>query len=895
MAKKKFLKSKTNFTLRRLHQSGSYGNIYERDYTTVFNSPTDSSGQIAIYASPSFKLTVQSGLNRQKKYKYGKWLTNSSCGEETTLWTLNCLPEPNRVDSKIVLKPNTRRLTDFACYGSSFELIKTSLKEILFKFPAEMYVSNITLESFGIFENNPELKNEKIYRQYKDYFIVENPFKIDILQKVIPEDVTVSPLRFLCDSEYKYVVINEKNEIVANGRDFQEYNDNASTFKNFWETDLTEDKGCLKDGDILGEIKFYNLNGDGRITMALNIISLYYQNDIIYIAPQDYEGYHLRPHNDIINDFFNELNDFEKILLNQQTQYTAIFETYNESPVYGWQMEEIAYQWPTVDETKGGWNLSINSIPYSRYINSLTKLAIGYDTLFTDAIWKDMTHESISNMDLTIISNDEEVGNTSKMQQMLNIVGRQFDEIKKYADSIKNSTQITYNQDNNTPDYFLPDNLELAGWEPKEILNNIPNNIHTDPMYGAHTQGFTASDANNDFMRRLKLNSKEILSRKGTKRGIEDLMAVFGFHSTDWIKKYYKNINKPTDIWKKAFIAVEYVYVVNGYWGADETVFHENVEYINSLKDNYSTADIENNSFNPYQGLPVAEVSYGDKTRLVPWFDRNERYDTKLYFQMNGGWACNKGDNDKEIPTYDYTISKIQYIPTLEELYRIPPYALDKNGVYYVEDTEAYYRLKDISKNTEEAGWEMIVDEVEINKIENIIDNNKGNNPHTGNYDEGESYYLAFGNLFKNSNFNRVRADEIEGSTNYGLNIERQADSTKCLFFSDEIGPDYLEDDAALRGRNRIVPTNLFGGNSYDEVSSLSVMNSKELHITFDKTYREFLENDVIPYIKQIIPSTTIFSYSFEEITGDDDAIYEAHTHGVVCNGTTNCTIYAVI
>lgn len=894
MAKKKFLKSKTNFTLRRLHQSGSYGNIYERDYTTVFNSPSDNSGQIAIYASPSFKLTVQSGLNRQKKYKYGKWLTNSSCGNKSTLWTLNCLPEPNRIDNKIVLKPNTRRLTDFACYGSAFELIRTSLKDILFKFPAEMYVSDRTLESIGIFESNPELNEEKI-SDYKKYYIVENPFKIDILQKVIPEDVMVSPLRFLCDSEYKYVVINDKGEIIANGQDFQEPNENALTFKKFWETVLTEDKGCLKDGDILGTINFNNLIDNNQTETQLTIISIYFQNDIIYIAPSRHKGRHLRPNNDIINDFFNELDDFEKILLNQQTQYTAIFETYTESPVYGWQMEEVAYQWPTVKESKGGWNLSINSIPYSRYINSLTKLAIGYDTLFTDAIWKDMTHESISNMDLTIISNDEEVGNTSKMQQMLNIVGRQFDEIKKYADNIKNSNQITYNQDNNTPDYFLPDNLELCGWEPKEILNNIPNNIHTDPMYGAHTQGFTASDANNDFMRRLKLNSKGILSRKGTKRCIEDLMGVFGFHSTDWIKKYYKNIDKPADIWKKAFIAVEYVYVAHGYWGADETNFHENVEYINSLKDNYSNADIENDTFNPYQGLPVAEVTYGDKTRLVPWFDRNERYDTKLYFQMNGGWACNKGDNKTEIPIYDYTISKIQYIPTLEELYQILPYALDKTGIYYVEDVGKYYRLKDISKSTEEAGWEMIDDEAEINKIENIIDNNKGNNPHTGNYDEGESYYLAFGNLFKNSDFNRVRADEIAGSTNYGFNIERQADSTKCLFFSDEIGSNYLEDDAALRGQNHIKPTNLFGGNIYDEVSSLSVMNSKELHITFDKTYREFLENDVIPYIKQIIPSTTIFSYSFEEITGDDDAIYEAHTHGVVCNGTTNCTIYAVI
>ena len=44
----------------------------------------------------------------------------------------------------------------------------------------------------------------------------------------------------------------------------------------------------------------------------------------------------------------------------------------------------------------------------------------------------------------------------------------------------------------------------------KEILNEIPNNEITDPMYGARTIGFTAGDANNEFMRRLQLNSKQI-------------------------------------------------------------------------------------------------------------------------------------------------------------------------------------------------------------------------------------------------------------------------------------------------------------------------------------------------------------------------------------------------
>ena len=50
MAKKKLFKSKSNFTLKRLHQSGSYGNIYERDYTTIANTGAAPKGQIPTLA-----------------------------------------------------------------------------------------------------------------------------------------------------------------------------------------------------------------------------------------------------------------------------------------------------------------------------------------------------------------------------------------------------------------------------------------------------------------------------------------------------------------------------------------------------------------------------------------------------------------------------------------------------------------------------------------------------------------------------------------------------------------------------------------------------------------------------------------------------------------------------
>ena len=162
MAKKKLFKSKTNFSIRRLHQSGNYGNIYERDYTTIVNSVSKPDGQIPIYNSPSFKLSVRAGFNGQKKYSYGKWVENpKSCGNSNA-WTLGCMPVSNNEDSSIILKPHSNRLTDFACYGSSTELIRASLTNIVAKFPAELYVTDKKLSDTGILNSGSIPNNSNL-------------------------------------------------------------------------------------------------------------------------------------------------------------------------------------------------------------------------------------------------------------------------------------------------------------------------------------------------------------------------------------------------------------------------------------------------------------------------------------------------------------------------------------------------------------------------------------------------------------------------------------------------------------------------------------------------------------------------------------------------------------
>jgi hypothetical protein len=57
------------------------------------------------------------------------------------------------------------------------------------------------------------------------------------------------------------------------------------------------------------------------------------------------------------------------------------------------------------------------------------------------------------------------------------------------------------------------------------------------------------------------------------------------------------------------------------------------------------------------------------------------------------------------------------------------------------------------------------------------------------------------------------------------------------------------------------------GGSKRDEASSFSIINTKRIDIEFNdrnnEYYREYIENVILKYVEQMMPSTAIFSYKF--------------------------------
>lgn len=530
----------------------------------------------------------------------------------------------------------------------------------------------------------------------------------------------------------------------------------------------------------------------------------------------------IRPKEEVIDSYFKKLTNFQKILLNRNSDplYTADFELIGENN-NGMYTYTRSFTFPT---TYGGFNLGSNNQNFTEYINSLSEVGEFYDSLFTDNLWRSMTHEAIKNFDWTYTRQYAEgeeipfIEGGNKIKKIIRVYGREFDEIKSYIDAIDDSNTVTYDNINNLPDYFFTDKLEDYGWDVKlvyplilsEFVNghtSIPVDISSifpdkydesgstpistaqaekmnyfyDAQYGSENRNkitiqrvfnqdfssldvkpylcdlvdtnaesdnnssdcpsgtskvycsdnqYSSSDVNNEFMKRLILNSNDLWAHKGTIDGIEMLLSIFGLRSkkrvysdgryfkdkttdcsnlslTESGNKYYNRyLNDMYDLYD--YDIKEYTLFttnIEDKWDADKNMYEH--DWVNSTK-----LTINSDDYEPYQGLPVSYSACtnnsGEKIRqLYPHFNSYETYDGNPYYQMNGGWmektpfmfdtknnivTNNSNTNDK---LFTETIKNIKCVGTLQEL--LSNYSLaEKNGdICQVLDLSGRYAIID--------------------------------------------------------------------------------------------------------------------------------------------------------------------------------------------------------
>lgn len=844
MANSEYKITHSNYVLRKRHQSVSGGTVYERDFMTTTNLGQWDSGSIP-YGESNFRFVYRPTSNSKKaptNLQWESWDLDKVNGYEKTS------------EDEVKLKPNYSSLLDFAYYGSCTELVKSTISKIIRSFPPTLIVG----ETHVI--NNVS------------YNIVENPFEMDLftaLDSTETEGDILKGDKMSYDSGRTWGYMSEAwSGYTIGGTDINSY------------SIVTHDP-CSNDG-ILREVK-------------LNRCVIYeikaYGSSYLFTKGSLTSGQTISPKKELIEEYFSKLDDFEKLLLNRDSNplYTARLDWPHETET-GFKTYKKDFTWPSNSDG----SIDIISTKYGEYVKDLLDLAEFYDENYTDNLWRMLTHDSIKNMDTTFSmpgkDEDEEDYNigTSRMQGLLWAIGRQFDDIKRAIDNIKYSNRITYQGDNNLPDYYLMDTLNLSGWETYDIGEALSG--YTTPAYSSFgiKDVHDYTDASVEFLKNLKLNTNAIFSRKGTKQSIEYVLGLFGLISKDFARAKYKREhngslsgwNEASDLTKWDYDINEYVAVAKGINGSPSEI-----EKWNRTRAEYPTSAGEV-GLDGFYGIPVAEVVVDNGTNyIVPWFDNGERYGAGTYFQMYGGWL--KSGN-----TYGETIKYLHAVDTFDDLGDVTEDKLYSHRICYVIDEDKYYK----KGNGDNAEWtEIGSGDTKVQYLNSIVERKDGNNPHVGYgyYDSGEEYIDRFRKLFKYEVENDSADKQMfkdDGNMAYdcdtgelnpeirtlGFNIDGKAvDSQKVWYFKNTAENGSC---AILNGRDTeykpgcdnifktaMRPYNFEGGKINVEGAENSVINLKNIKLTVYTYFPEFKESYfkecILPYITQVIPSTAIFEY----------------------------------
>jgi hypothetical protein len=443
MGRNNLVKSKTLYNIKERHKVTKDSVIYENDLVTILPGRGESDYDSVVYPNSIFQYRIKSNKNSKKKHHRGEFIKPSVQieNESEYVWSLENLGSGVTLssESKIIHKPNYSSLKDFAYYGSAVELIKATVNDVIMRFPGGLSYYN---------ENPPIINVCGV-----DYYEISNEFEIDCWTTgVIPYENIKNPMRVLAASYDKYVLDNGAQCSSP------KFTPNKSTSYN----------------SIIGTTNF----GAGDFSVYLDANGKHK-----LLTTQKGQGVILKPKQEYIDKFWDEVDDFERVLLNRDTSpvYKAVFETpfITEN---GHFYTNKSYIWPTINND--GITPDLSTDAFNGYLQSLLTLATYHDKYDSDNLWRMMTHESIKHLDWTFTDKNnqesEEDFESSGMEAMIRIYGRQFDDIKRYADGIKSMNVLSYDGKNNVPDYFLSDKVEEDGWLAKHVSRF--ENILTDSI-----------------------------------------------------------------------------------------------------------------------------------------------------------------------------------------------------------------------------------------------------------------------------------------------------------------------------------------------------------------------------------------------------------------------------
>jgi hypothetical protein len=339
-------------------------------------------------------------------------------------------------------------------------------------------------------------------------------------------------------------------------------------------------------------------------------------------ASNSASSYIIRPNDFLYNLVLkSKFDELEQYMLNTLSlpKYTMTLQVPQETENGQFTLVNTTLTFPL----DGAWNIDIFSGSFTTYLEDIQNIANYFDNARTNLISRFFVSDSLKEFDTF----------DRRVESMLQIYGRSFDEVKKFIDSLAHMNSVNYTPKNDIPSQLLLNLGKTLGWEDnfqfltdQTLLDSIFGN-GSDFKYPAYNRSQTPLELNYSFYRNLVINSFYLFKSKGTRRSIEFIMRLFGapdalieFNEHIYVVDQKINLAKfnseLTKIQTGSFIDIDPILSIDTY------KFNSNT--YTSITQNTSATIVDFNVAN----YPV------DKATGYP----QTKDSSQLFFQMGAGW-----------------------------------------------------------------------------------------------------------------------------------------------------------------------------------------------------------------------------------------------------------------
>jgi hypothetical protein len=449
-------------------------NIFESpNSTTAFDMATFTP---KVNLTPSKPLYLDGKMNREytmvtlEDLKYRS--LQQAKDDETASTTLN-------------INFDKKNLTNYAYFGSLKDLMTTSVANIISKWVGSILVDMYGANEVGEAYTRSTVKNYK-YNPAEDtssfsvpLYVVENKFGINLY---------------------------ETNSSSENGlRDMVLY------YTSY---------GLLFNDKVFPILSFKGIGDDSQAELVFTVKGQPFLDGLVddNVHPPMAVTFHVKPDEKEYRIFLKSLSTFERYLLSTDTDpnYTAVFKLPMEDENGEVTMVDSSITWPVSD----GYNLDVDTWAYSAYLNELINIGNVYDEFKTNMLINNLTPRVIFDLDLT-----EE----KKMEKLVKIYGRKYDEVKAFIDGLVYVNRIGYDKVETAPDALIKNLAETLGWD---VVNFTTDNELFDSIFTTkatyQNKDFTPAEVDIELWRRILMNTSYFFKTKGTRQGIEAIFAMIG-------------------------------------------------------------------------------------------------------------------------------------------------------------------------------------------------------------------------------------------------------------------------------------------------------------------------------------------------------------------------------